>query len=93
MRIHGLKAAVGEYLRVNAEGCYSANYGYLMYDMESGELWVDEYYSVGRTSRKVYKSPAIINVGEMMIDRGMDVSMRRVRDFLAAEFGQKKKAG
>lgn len=92
MKIHGLKAAVGDYLRTNAEGCYSANYGYLMYDMESGELWVDEYYSIGRTSRKVYKSPAIVNVGEMMIDRGKDVSMRGVRDFLNSEFWQKKKA-
>lgn len=92
MRIHGLKAAVGEYLRANVEGYYSPKYGYLMYNMDSGELWVDEYYSVGRTSRKIYQSKSIVNIGEMMIDKGIDVSMRGVRDFIANEFEQKKKA-
>lgn len=47
MKITGLKKAVGEYQRANKEGYYSPKYGYLMFDKATGELWTDEFYSLG----------------------------------------------
>lgn len=47
MKIKGLKTAVGDYKRANKEGYYSPRYGYLMFDRESGEIWTDEFYSLG----------------------------------------------
>lgn len=52
MKITGLKKAVGEYQRANKEGYYSPKYGYLMFDKATGELWTDEFYSLGHNEWK-----------------------------------------
>lgn len=84
--IKGLKKAVGDYQRVNAGGCYSPRYGYLMYDKEDGSLWTDEFYSLGRNSWKEYYSKTIVNIGSMMVKRGIDINMKNVKDFIEKEF-------
>lgn len=63
--IKGLKKAVGDYNRINVGG-YSANYGYMMLNRTTGELWVDEFCDYGHNSYKVYDNPAIINIVRKM---------------------------
>ena len=84
--ITGLKKAVGDYQRANAEGCYSPRYGRLMYDREEGSLWTDEFYSLGHNEWKEYHSDTIINLGSMMAERGIEINMKNVRDFIKKEF-------
>lgn len=81
-KITGLKKAVGEYQRANAGGYYSPRYGYLMFDLEDGKLWTDEFYSLGHNSWKQYHSPTIINLGGRMAEHGLDVTMKNVREFV-----------
>lgn len=80
--IKGLKKAVGDFQRANAEGSYSPRYGYLMFDKEDGSLWVDEFYSLGHNEWKKYHSNTIINLGDMMEERGIEVNMKNVKDFI-----------
>lgn len=47
IKIKGVKKAVGDYKRTNAEGWFSPRYGYLMLDRSTGEVWTDEFYSLG----------------------------------------------
>lgn len=62
IKITGLKRAVGEYKRANAGGRYSPRYGRLMLDRDTGELWVDEFYSLGHNAWKVYRDKAIVDI-------------------------------
>lgn len=86
-KITGLKKAVGDYQSANAEGYYSPRYGSLMYDKEDGNLWTDEFYSLGHNEWKVYHSDTIINLGLMMTEREIEINMKNVRDFIEKEFG------
>ena len=61
MKITGVKKAVGEYKRYNKD-YYSPEYGLLMLDRNTGEVWVDYFYSLGHNSWKEYHDPAIINL-------------------------------
>ena len=52
MKITGLKKAIGDYRCFNAGGRFSPEYGRLMYDKETGELWTDYFYSLGHNTWK-----------------------------------------
>lgn len=86
-KITGLKKAVGDYQKANAEGHYSPRYGYLMYDKENGNLWTDEFYSLGHNEWKDYHSDTIINLGLMMAEREIEINMKNVRDFIEKVLG------
>nr|DAJ92517.1 MAG TPA: hypothetical protein [Caudoviricetes sp.] len=86
IKIKGLKKAVGDYQRANSEGFYSPRYGCLMYDSEDGELWTDEFYSLGHNEWKEYHSSSIVNLGAMMAEREIPVNMANVRQFIAENF-------
>lgn len=79
MKIKGIKKAVGAYHRANAGGYYSIEYGYLMLDRSTGEVWTDYYVSLGRNSWSVYDDPAIVDLGRLIVDRGCPVCMVTVR--------------
>ena len=79
MKIIGLKKAVGDYQRANADGCYSPRYGYLMYDTADGRIWTDEFYDFGHNSYTQYHSDSIINLGSYMADLGVAVTMLNVK--------------
>ena len=77
MKITGIRAAVKDYKEANAGGAYSPRYGYLMLDRNSGEIWTDEFYSLGHNNWKNYNDPAIINI-EPYIDG--KVTMQTVKE-------------
>ena len=79
MKIVGLKKAVGDYQRANAEGYYSAYYGYLMYDTADGHIWTDVFYDLGHNSWTKYDSGSIVNLGRYMADLGVSVTMVNVK--------------
>ena len=85
-KIKGLKKAVGDYNRANAEGYYSPRYGYLMYDKKDNQVWTDEFYSLGRNSWKDYHSDSVVNLGMMILERGIEVNMKSVKEFIEKEF-------
>lgn len=64
MKIKGIKKAVGDFNKLNAGGYYDPRYGILMLDRNSGEVWTDEFYSLGHNSFKVYHDEAIINLSK-----------------------------
>lgn len=82
MKITGLKKAVGEYQRANKEGYYSPKYGYLMFDKTTGELWTDEFYSLGHNEWKQYQSNSIINLGRIMTENNIEINMKNVKSFI-----------
>ena len=59
-KIIGLKRAVGEYRRANRNGHLSPEYGYLMFDRSTGELWTDFFSDFGHGSFEEYYDPNII---------------------------------
>lgn len=85
IKIKGLKKAVGDYQKANAGGIYDMRYGFLMYDKETGELWVDEFYNIGHNNYKRYESSAIINLGERMKDLDIEITMNNVKEFIRKE--------
>lgn len=78
-RIKGIKKAVGTFNRANAGGAYSPRYGVLMLDKEAGEVWTDEFYSMGRNSWKEYQDENIINLSGYMAQQEIPVNMENVR--------------
>lgn len=70
MKITGIKKAVGEYRRCNEGGYYSPRYGRMMLDRATGEVWVDEFYSIGHNSWKEYHDESIINIVNWAYDNG-----------------------
>ena len=86
MKINGLKKAVGDYQSLNREGGFSPWYGELMYDTETGEIWTDEFYSIGHNTWREYHSKTIVNLGEMMGEKDIAVNMKNVKEFIATHF-------
>ena len=82
MIIKGLKKAVGDYNRANAGGKYDPFYGLLMFNKETGEIWTDEFCSGGHDSYRNYADENIVNLGRMMKEVEMPVSMANVKKFL-----------
>jgi hypothetical protein len=62
LKLKGLKKAVGDFQRANKGGHYDPRYGKLMLDRSTGELWTDEFYSIGHNTWKEYKDESIINL-------------------------------
>lgn len=87
MKIKGLKKAVGDYHRFNSGGYYSPEYGILMYDKESGEIWTDQFYSLGHNSWIEYHGDSIVYLGKMMGERGLEVNMKNVKEFIGGLYG------
>ena len=79
-KISGIKKAVGDFRRANAGGYYSPRYGVLMLDRGTGEVWTDEFYSLGHNSWKEYKDRNIMNLSGYMVQRGIPVTMATVRE-------------
>lgn len=92
MKITGIKKAVGEYKRANAGGYYHPRYGCLMLDRSTGEVWCDEFYSLGHNSWKEYHDAAIINIGRIICGDDETVSMATVKAYaerICAEYTAK----
>lgn len=77
--LKGLKKAVGDYQRFNKGGCYSPEYGHLMYNTNTGELWTDYFYSIGHNSWKVYHDDAIIRIDNRINDK---ITMKSVANYI-----------
>lgn len=86
MKIKGLKSAVGDYKSANKEGYYSSRYGRLMFDRGSGEIWTDEFYSLSHNDWKEYHSDTIVNLGQIMAERGLEINMRNVKEFIHSNY-------
>lgn len=86
MKIKGLKKAVGDYKRANRDEPYSSTYGVLMFDKEDGQLWTDEFVSIGHNSWKEYESDGIINLSSLMNSRGIEINMTNVKAFIKENF-------
>ena len=84
IKIKGLKKSIGDYQRANEGGYYDARYGRLMLDRSTGELWTDEFYSLGHNSWKEYHDDAIINLISYISDDiqdSVDVNMQNVKTY------------
>lgn len=92
MEIKGLKKAVGDYRRLNKGGAFDPWYGYLMYDTSDGNLWTDEFYSIGHNTWKQYHSPTVVNIGKMMTQDGIEINMKNVKEFIASRFSKDMEA-
>lgn len=86
MKIKGLKKAVGDYQRANADGAYSPRYGHLMLDESTGEVWTDEFYSLGHNEWKVYHSDSVVRLDSAMYGEGLEVSMKNVRKYIEKHY-------
>ena len=85
IKITGIKKAVGDYNRANKGGYYSPRYGRLMLNRETGEIWTDEFYSIGHGDRKQYSNPAIINLGNIIANNCEEITMKTVKTFAIME--------
>ena len=83
MKIKGLKKAIGEYKRANFGGHYSPQYGKLMYDTSTGEIWTDYFCSLGHNQWKAYESESIVDLGRKMKEREIEITMPNVKKFIA----------
>lgn len=57
-----------------------------MFDKEDGEIWTDEFYSLGHNEWKEYHSDTIIDIGKMMSDQEIKINMKNVKDFICNNF-------
>ncbi|MCD7772915.1 MAG: hypothetical protein LUH08_02525 [Ruminococcus sp.] len=62
MEIKNLTKAVKDYNEYNKGGLFSPEYGRLMFDMDTGELWTDRFYDLGHNEYNVYHSSNIVNI-------------------------------
>ena len=93
VKLRGLKKAVGDYQRANSYGYYSPWYGVLMLDRSTGELWTDEFYSLGHNEWKVYYDGDIIDPDIItLVSWGhTDVTMAYVKVLAIAEIAEYEK--
>ena len=80
LKLKGLNKAIGDYHRANSGGPYSPRYGVLMLDKSTGEIWTDEFYSLGQNEWKEYHSKDIINLGLIMENDGYEINRDTVKD-------------
>lgn len=57
-----------------------------MFDKEDGEIWTDEFYSLGHNEWKEYHSDTIVDIGKMMSDQEIKINMKNVKDFICNNF-------
>lgn len=77
MQLKGLKKAVGDYQRANAEG-HSYVFGRLMFDVDSGELWTERIYKRNDNQRKAYPGRKVIDLGRVVEKAYGKVTMKTV---------------
>lgn len=53
-----------------------------MFDKATGELWTDEFYSLGYNEWKQYQSNSIINLGRIMAENNIEINMKNVKSFI-----------
>lgn len=93
MKLKGLKKAIGDFNRANAGGYYSPSYGKLMLNTSTGEIWTDEFYSLGHNSWIEYHDKDIINLGNEMNDYDWQyntetaITMKNVKAFCKIQYG------
>lgn len=58
-----------------------------MFNKETGEIWTDEFCSLGHNAWKDYHSDSIFNLSNMMSERGIDINMNSVKQFVCDAFG------
>lgn len=95
MEITGLKKAIGDYKRYNAGGYYSPEYGRLMFDTSTGELWTDYFYSLGHNSWREYHDADIVDLGRLILNQYMvdePVTMETVKKYIKRHYGQHEEA-
>ena len=80
-----IRQAVREYQKLNSDP-YSKQYSYLMYNKRTGEIWNDEFYSVGHNQWKDYKDSDIVNISRILDDRNLDVTFENVKKLIDREF-------
>lgn len=88
MKIKGIKKAVGQYKEFNKGGYYDPHYGRLMFNKETGEIWTDEFWSIGHNTWNEYDDPAIINLGYAMMGKDVRVTMKNVKEFIEKNYEQ-----
>lgn len=86
VKLKNLRKAVGDYQTCNKGGIYSPRYGVLMLDPETGELWCDEFYSLGHNSFSVYHSPVVYLSKRINEIDGCYVDMKGVKNFVNANY-------
>lgn len=89
MKIKGLKKAIGDFNRANADGMYSPHYGVLMFNKSTGEIWCDKFYDIGHNSWKEYHDENIINISYMMCevaDGEVKFTTEAVKEFINQHF-------
>lgn len=88
IKIIGVRKAVGDYKRYNKGGYYSPEYGYLMINRKTGEVWTDYFYSLGHNEWKQYRDRAIINLFGWKMEQAKyfddEVNMANVRNWATA---------
>lgn len=62
IKITGIKEAISDYRWANRGGDYSAEYGYIMLDCKTGEVWTDSFCDLGHSWRTVYHDDCIIDL-------------------------------
>lgn len=88
IKVSGLENAVNEYQIANAGGVLSPRYGYLMLDLADGQVWTDEFFSLGHNDWKKYHSDSIIYLSIEMHKRRIPVNNKTVREFLKENYPQ-----
>lgn len=80
VEITGVKEAIKDYEEFNSGGRYDPHYGCMMLDRSTGEVWTDEFYSLGHNSWKHYDDPAIVNLVRKMGERDESLDSDSVED-------------
>lgn len=86
LKLQGLNKAIGDYHRANSGGPYSARYGHLMLDKSTGEIWTDEFYSLGQNEWKEYHSKDIINLGYRMENDGWEITRDNIKEYCLLKY-------
>lgn len=86
LKLKGLNKAIGDYHRANSGGPYSARYGFLMLDKSTGEIWTDEFYSLGQNEWKEYHSNDIINLGHRMENDCWEITRDNIKEYCLLKY-------
>lgn len=80
MEIKGLKKSVGEYNRLVTE--YSAEAARLMFNIVTGELWVQRIYG----TKPANKSRIVVVLSDLLIEDNKPITMRTVKAYIAEHY-------
>lgn len=86
LKLQGLNKAIGDYHRANSGSPYSPRYGVLMLDKSTGEIWTDEFYSLGQNEWKEYHSKDIINLGLIMENECWQITRENIKEYCLLKY-------